>query len=314
MKHKLFMMAFVAIFFGLFTLSCEKEMEQLPDEVTQNEVIIDEVDLNALKSQSGNWSGVLCVFSGSNSPVWGGSGGSYDASLSAVGFGPGSAKNTSAYYGDGITQNIWLNFTEVMPESWTFAWYYRTNKSLTHALRIVFKIDGSGTTHVVNSDDYWSGGPYWSYRSTDMAGSIESYLDSHSLDFKDIEWMYAQFIAVGSISVGDAGWLDGCSYTYTEPADQSPQCTVSGPSSANVSYPNLNAYTATFFAGCSGYYAYKWEIYTGSGTIVGSSTSSLVVVDFDGYGGNWVTLKVKENSDQTWSEKTFKAHTVYPVF
>ena len=43
-----------------------------------------------------------------------------------------------------------------------------------------------------------------------------------------------------------------------------------------------------------------------------SSTGNSVTVDFDAYGGNQISLKIKEESGQEWSSLTLKGHTVYP--
>jgi hypothetical protein len=88
---------------------------------------------------------------------------------------------------------------------------------------------------------------------------------------------------------------------------------ISGPSSAYVSPANLNAYTATFSVS-SAYSDYQWEVYSGGGTIVGSSTSNQVTIDFDSYGGKQIRVKVKANSGGSWSPYQYKSHTIYPSY
>lgn len=147
----------------------------------------------------------------------------------------------------------------------------------------------------------------WYTYAYDMKTPIQNILDTYSKDWDDITGI--------SVSLWQNAYTEFCVDNFSiDAVYQSPSCTVSGPSSAYVVAAQLPSYTATFSAGCSGYYAYQWTVHSGSGTIVGSSTGSSVTVDFDAYGGNQISLKVKQYSTQSWSSATLKSHTVFPRY
>lgn len=223
---------------------------------------------------------------------------SYDANNSASNDGTGSAKFVKA--GSGW---IVLNYG-VQDESDDIEFSFQMKSNDAYQIRLY--LSHTGTSSAIDLGYFsFSQDNTWTDFTTQVAGDIQYAVDNYSgWDWNDNYQL--TFAPMGYRTY----WVDEMKIF----GGQSPSCTVSGPSSAYVSYSALNSYTATFTAGCSGYYAYEWTIHSGGGTIVGSSTSSSVTIDFDTYGGKQISLRVKEEAGQDWSSTTLKSHTIFPQY